>query len=90
MADEHTDSLGQIMEDPVWEKYGPGKDPRCDSCMMHSGFEAGSIIQAIKNPRDLIDLVSGLIKSGGNGNGNGNGRGSHQKEEEIAEVRIES
>ncbi len=31
IADEHTDSLAELMSDELWEKYGTDKDPRCAS-----------------------------------------------------------
>jgi hopanoid biosynthesis associated radical SAM protein HpnH len=39
MTDGHYDTFNELMEDTKWENYGPGKDPRCADCMMHSGFE---------------------------------------------------
>jgi hypothetical protein len=92
MADEHTGSLSELMDDSIWERYGTGKDPRCASCMMHSGFEAGSVIQAIKKPRDMFALVSGLRRYGKNISSNGkNGNGRHPSDRaEEAEVNHDS
>jgi hopanoid biosynthesis associated radical SAM protein HpnH len=39
ITDQHHDSFEALMENTHWENYGPGKDPRCDHCMMHCGFE---------------------------------------------------
>jgi hopanoid biosynthesis associated radical SAM protein HpnH len=52
LADGHTPHLEELMEDSLWERYGPGKDPRCENCMMHSGFEAGSILEFLKLRRN--------------------------------------
>ncbi len=40
ITDEHHDTFDGLMNDTPWENYGPGKDPRCEHCMVHSGFEA--------------------------------------------------
>ena len=28
-----------LLEGIEWEEYGPGNDPRCEHCAIHSGFE---------------------------------------------------
>jgi hopanoid biosynthesis associated radical SAM protein HpnH len=39
ITDRHHDSFRSLMDETEWERYGPGKDPRCEHCMMHCGFE---------------------------------------------------
>jgi len=39
ILDGHYDTFAELMERTAWEHYGPGRDPRCAQCMMHSGFE---------------------------------------------------
>ena len=62
IVDEHTDELGELMEADLWEHYGPGRDPRCASCTMHSGYEGGIIQQAFTSPADFVDLVRGFLR----------------------------
>ncbi len=64
MADEHTDSLDELMDAELWEKYGAGKDPRCASCMMHSGFEAGIIQGAFTHPGEFAKLAGAYVGRG--------------------------
>jgi len=59
IADEHSDDLSELLTDAVWDRYGPGRDPRCANCMMHSAFEGASILRALKRPRELVALVRG-------------------------------
>src|SRR5438128_4191017 len=40
ITDEHHDTFRGLLEDTKWENYGRGQDPRCEHCMVHSGFEA--------------------------------------------------
>ena len=61
IADEHTDSLDDLMQDELWERYGTGKDPRCASCMMHSGFEAGIIQGAFTRPNEFFSLATAYL-----------------------------
>lgn len=59
LADEHTDDVGELFDPNLWDRYGPGKDRRCTNCMMHSGFEGASILEALSRPRDLLTLARG-------------------------------
>jgi hopanoid biosynthesis associated radical SAM protein HpnH len=56
LADGYCASHAELMQTP-WERYGPGNDPRCAHCMMHSGFEASTLEVAAKSPRELARLM---------------------------------
>lgn len=63
IVDEHTDQLDELMDPALWQRYGPGRDARCASCTMHSGYEAGIIQQAFSSPVVFAELAGGFIKS---------------------------
>ncbi len=67
LADKHSQELGDLMKDEVWEKYGNGeKDPRCANCMMHCGFESATLLDAMTNPKDIFRMIkSGAALRGG-------------------------
>ncbi|MEX0763388.1 MAG: adenosyl-hopene transferase HpnH [Dehalococcoidia bacterium] len=67
LADSHTQTLDDLMQDEVWDKYGNSeKDSRCANCMMHCGFESTTILGAMGNPRDAVAMVrSGAITKSG-------------------------
>ncbi len=55
MTDSHYPAYGQMLDSVNWDKYGVdakgcGRDPRCESCMMHSGFEPSAALSS--SPRD--------------------------------------
>jgi hopanoid biosynthesis associated radical SAM protein HpnH len=54
IADEHVPDLSEIMEPELWQQYGPGRDPRCAGCMLHSGFEPASTLDAVSHPWKLL------------------------------------
>ena len=64
IADEHTQTLDELMEPSLWENYGVGRDDRCASCMMHSGFESGIIQHAFTNPREFAELAKAYLGIG--------------------------
>jgi hopanoid biosynthesis associated radical SAM protein HpnH len=39
ITDGHHDTFEGLLNNTDWDSYGPGNDPRCDHCMMHSGYE---------------------------------------------------
>jgi len=42
ITDEHYATFRELMEKTAWDSYGFGKDPRCENCMVHSGFESNA------------------------------------------------
>jgi hypothetical protein len=42
-------SYKALLEDTVWENYGRGINPRCETCMSHAGYESAVLVGA--NPK---------------------------------------
>ena len=57
LGDRHTQRVGDLYADRVWDSYGVGKDPRCANCLMHCGFESASIFATLERPRDALSLI---------------------------------
>ena len=43
-------SYRSLMEETDWERYGVGRNPRCDNCMAHCGFEGTAVADALAHP----------------------------------------
>jgi len=70
LGDRHTQSIDDLYDDELWERYGVGKDPRCANCMMHCGFESASVFGALTNPRDAVRMIKdGAVQNSGIGAG---------------------
>jgi hopanoid biosynthesis associated radical SAM protein HpnH len=41
-----------LLEGMDWESYGPGNDPRCEHCGIHSGFEPSAAYEATRSIRE--------------------------------------
>ena len=51
LSDEgYADTFKSLIEDTEWDKYGVGKNPRCDNCMAHCGFEGTAVNDAFRHP----------------------------------------
>jgi hopanoid biosynthesis associated radical SAM protein HpnH len=55
LTDEgYAPSFKSLMEDTEWEKYGVGRNPACDNCMAHCGFEGTAVDDAFSHPLKLF------------------------------------
>jgi hopanoid biosynthesis associated radical SAM protein HpnH len=51
LTDEgYAPSYRSLIEDTAWEQYGVGRNPRCDNCMAHCGFEGTAVNDAFAHP----------------------------------------
>jgi hopanoid biosynthesis associated radical SAM protein HpnH len=39
-----------LIEETEWDQYGVGRNPRCDNCMAHCGFEGTAVNDAFSHP----------------------------------------
>ncbi|HJT78979.1 MAG TPA: adenosyl-hopene transferase HpnH [Gemmataceae bacterium] len=44
ITDTHHETFQGLMENTDWDSYGAGKDPRCEHCMVHCGFEPSAAL----------------------------------------------
>ena len=44
ITDEHHETFQDLMTKTDWDSYGAGKDPRCEHCMVHCGFEPSAAL----------------------------------------------
>ncbi len=59
MADGYAQSYRELVETTDWSKYGRGRDPRCENCMAHCGYEPSAVIASMGSLRQsLRALVS--------------------------------
>ncbi len=60
MADGYAKTYRELVETTDWEAYGRGRDPRCDNCMAHCGYEPTAVLATTRSVRQsLRALVSG-------------------------------
>jgi len=58
LSDEgYAPSFKSLMEDTDWDKYGVGKNPRCDNCMAHCGFEGTAVDDAFSHPLKALKVA---------------------------------
>jgi hopanoid biosynthesis associated radical SAM protein HpnH len=47
-------SYDALLENVDWELYGPGNDPRCEHCAIHSGFEPSAAYTATGSIKETV------------------------------------
>ena len=85
MTDAHHETFQEFIEKTPWEKYGRGRDPRCQDCMVHVGYEPSAVLGAHRKLGDNWKMLKwqlsgrmGGARKTANGNGQSNGRnGGH-------------
>jgi len=51
LSDEgYAPSFRSLIADTEWEQYGVGRNPRCNNCMAHCGFEGTAVNDAFRRP----------------------------------------
>jgi hopanoid biosynthesis associated radical SAM protein HpnH len=57
LGEGYASSFKELMETTDWDKYGVGNYEKCADCMVHSGFEATAVIDAVKHPLKVIKVA---------------------------------
>jgi hopanoid biosynthesis associated radical SAM protein HpnH len=65
ITDEHHATFKEFLEKTPWEKYGRGRDPRCEDCMVHVGYEPSAVLGANRRLGDSWKLLKWQLTSGG-------------------------
>jgi hypothetical protein len=45
------------MNNTPWGNYGYGKDPRCENCMVHSGYETAAAVGVNNRLGDTLKMI---------------------------------
>jgi hopanoid biosynthesis associated radical SAM protein HpnH len=54
MADGYTSTYQELVETTDWSAYGRGRDPRCENCMAHCGYEPTAVIASMGSLRQSL------------------------------------
>jgi hopanoid biosynthesis associated radical SAM protein HpnH len=57
MADGYAKTYKELLETTDWDAYGRGRDPRCDNCMAHCGYEPTAVLETTRSVKQSIRAV---------------------------------
>ncbi|MGH8494906.1 MAG: adenosyl-hopene transferase HpnH [Gammaproteobacteria bacterium] len=43
-------SFAELMDETPWQRYGTGRNPKCDNCMAHCGYEGTAVDDTVAHP----------------------------------------
>jgi hopanoid biosynthesis associated radical SAM protein HpnH len=50
----HAASYRELVEETDWEQYGRGRNPKCDNCMAHCGYEPTAVVATLTSLRQSL------------------------------------
>jgi hopanoid biosynthesis associated radical SAM protein HpnH len=57
ITDEHHATFQDLIEHTDWNAYGRGKDPRCEHCMVHCGYEPSAALGVNSRLGDSLKML---------------------------------
>jgi hopanoid biosynthesis associated radical SAM protein HpnH len=57
ITDEHHETFEGLMNDTDWDRYGYGKDPRCEHCLVHCGYEPSAALGVNRKLGDSLKML---------------------------------
>jgi hopanoid biosynthesis associated radical SAM protein HpnH len=65
LGEGYAKSFRELMDDTDWDAYGTGNYEKCANCMVHSGYEATAVTDAVRHPlKALAVSVRGVRTHG--------------------------
>ena len=58
LGEGYAKTFKELMEDTDWDKYGTGNYEKCADCMVHCGFEATAVMDAVTAPVEVRAKVA--------------------------------
>jgi hopanoid biosynthesis associated radical SAM protein HpnH len=57
LGEGYAKTFKELMAETDWDSYGTGNYEKCADCMVHSGYEASAVMDAVKNPLKALGLA---------------------------------
>jgi hopanoid biosynthesis associated radical SAM protein HpnH len=57
VGEGYAPSFASLIKDTEWEQYGTGRNPKCNNCMVHCGFEATAVNDTFKRPWKAMKVL---------------------------------
>jgi hopanoid biosynthesis associated radical SAM protein HpnH len=57
LGEGYARTFRELMEETDWDAYGTGNYEKCAQCMVHSGYEATAVVDAVRHPMKAAKLA---------------------------------
>ena len=58
MSDGYASTYKELIETTDWSKYGRGRDPRCENCMAHCGYEPTAVMATSRSLKQSLRAIA--------------------------------
>ena len=65
LGEGYAKSFRALMEDTDWDAYGTGNYEKCANCMVHSGYEATAVNDAVRHPLKALAVGMRGVRTDG-------------------------
>ena len=65
LGEGYAKTFKELMEDTDWDRYGTGNYEKCADCMVHSGFEASAVMDAVRKPWKAAKVALAGVRTDG-------------------------
>jgi hopanoid biosynthesis associated radical SAM protein HpnH len=65
LGEGYAKSFKALMEETDWDRYGTGNYEKCADCMVHSGFEATAVMDAVNDPMKALGVALRGVRTEG-------------------------
>ena len=65
LGEGYAKTFKELMEETDWDAYGTGNYEKCADCMVHSGFEASAVLDAVRRPWKLVAVALRGVRTEG-------------------------
>ncbi len=65
LGEGYAKTFRELMEETDWDSYGTGNYAKCANCMVHSGYEATAVQDAIAHPVKALQVVLRGVRTEG-------------------------
>ena len=62
LQEGYADSFQALLDETPWQRYGHASgNPKCQNCMVHSGFEASAVDEVFSSPRGVLAVLRAML-----------------------------
>ncbi len=65
LGEGYAKSFKELMAETDWDAYGTGNYEKCADCMVHSGYEATAVMDAVKRPFKALGVALSGVRTDG-------------------------
>jgi hopanoid biosynthesis associated radical SAM protein HpnH len=65
LGEGYTKTFRELMEETDWDSYGTGNYEKCANCMVHCGYEATAVNDAVANPLKALGIALRGVRTEG-------------------------